>query len=100
MSYRSEVTEVLLRILGKGVLRIRTLGWAGLADQCAIEADHLHNLPPLIIKPNLQEVIYYFNASRVDFIRRVPDANDFESDWARLAALIQEMSRLPNSDLL
>jgi hypothetical protein len=40
-----ELRAVLLNILTTGLLRIRAYGWNGQVDLCALEADHLHNLP-------------------------------------------------------
>jgi hypothetical protein len=37
-----------MQILRIGLLRIRAFGEEGLADRCAIEADHLHNLPEIV----------------------------------------------------
>ena len=51
MSNNEELDGILLEILREGLLRIRGRGWDGRPDQCAIEADHLRNLPELIRNP-------------------------------------------------
>ncbi len=48
MNCPPEVAEILLEILQNGLLRIRMLGWSDAGHRCAIEADHLHNLPHLL----------------------------------------------------
>jgi len=48
MTCPTEIAEILTEILRTGLLRIRALGWSGNAERCAIEADHLHNVPDLL----------------------------------------------------
>src|SRR5207248_763300 len=40
-----EIVEIVAHILQVGLVRIRALGWQNNAGRCAVEADHLHNLP-------------------------------------------------------
>jgi hypothetical protein len=96
MTEQSELTEVLLRILRKGILRIRGYAWAGSADLCAIEADHIHNLPSLISNPTLPLLSYYFDVSRVAFIEQARGTSGFEVDWNRLGILLSEMRQNSN----
>jgi hypothetical protein len=88
MAGQSELNEILLRILRNGILRARAQGWAGRSDLSAIEVDHIHNLPSLMLNPNLQELRYYFDVSRVDFVKRAEDVTDFEADWKSLAGFL------------
>jgi hypothetical protein len=92
----SELKTALLNVLRKGILRIRALGFDGLADQCAVEADHLHNLPALVLKPTLPEMSYYFDVTRIDFMNRARDTREFDADWAQLKSILSEMRRRPN----
>ena len=96
MTEQSELTEVLLRILRYGIIRIRMYGWAGSADLCAIEADHIHNLPSLISNPTLPLLSYYFDVSRVAFIEQARGTSGFEVDWNRLGILLSEMRQNSN----
>src|SRR4051794_35947663 len=48
MSCPPEIAAVVLELMETGLLRIRSLGWSGQADRCAIEAAHIHNLPGLL----------------------------------------------------
>lgn len=43
------IEELLLKIIEVGLLRIRVLGFDGRARECAVEADHLHNIPTAIM---------------------------------------------------
>jgi hypothetical protein len=55
----NEIEAQLLKILSHGLLRIRALGYEGNAKACAIEADHLHNLPSLITNFESERLSYY-----------------------------------------
>jgi hypothetical protein len=55
----AEIETQLLKILSQGLLRIRAYGFEGQAHKCAIEADHLHNLPGLIANMEFERLSYY-----------------------------------------
>jgi len=78
------IAEIVCEILRTGLLRIRVLSDA---DRCALEADHLHNLPGLLAdyKPELLE--YYWRVERACFIERSTpeEAAGFEALWKSLA---------------
>ena len=82
-----EILETLTDILCTGLLRIRALGWSQNAARCAVEADHLHNLPALLAdyKPELLE--FYWRVERAAFIRQssLDDVTGFEPLWNALA---------------
>jgi hypothetical protein len=82
-----EVAEIVCEILRTGLLRIRALGWDRNPGRCAIEADHLHNLPALIASFDPQRLEYYWDAERVAFIKqsRPEDIAAFEPLWQGLA---------------
>lgn len=92
MAGQSELSEILVRIIRTGIFRARAQGWTGRADMCAIEADHIHNLPSLILNLNPRELEYYFYVSRVDFISRAGDTTEFEADWKLLDGFIPRKS--------
>src|SRR5437867_2363694 len=79
-----EIAEIVCEILRTGLLRIRALGDA---RRCALEADHLHNLPGLLAdyKPGLLDT--YWRVERLAFIERsMPeDVQAFEPLWQVLA---------------
>jgi hypothetical protein len=68
-------------------LRIRALGWSEMSARCAVEADHLHNLPALLAdyEPKLLE--FYWRVERVAFIKQSSpeEAAGFEPLWIALA---------------
>lgn len=90
-----EIAAVITEILATGLLRIRALGWSGDAARCAVEADHLHNLPTLLhdFKPEL--LAYYWNAERAAFIERSSDedAKIFQPHWNALSAFVALKNR-------
>jgi hypothetical protein len=79
--------EIVCDILRMGLLRIRALDWNQNPGRCAVEADHLHNLPGLLssFKPELLD--YYWNIERISFIQQSSrdDVAGFEPLWQSLA---------------
>jgi hypothetical protein len=94
LSREEEIRDILLKILRTGILSARAAGWSNRADRCAIEADHVHNLPNLIRDLQLDLLIYYFEIERPDYIKQGGDRKQFESEWQRLGEIIDEM-RVP-----
>ena len=86
MTPSTDATKVVLEILQLGTLRIRSLGWAGDARRCAIEADHLHNLPALLLSPSSALLSYYWEAEKPAF----EDASD-DADLAMFRPLWDEL---------
>lgn len=84
-----ELKSVLLDLLRVGLLRIRAYGSDGDAEKCAIEADHLHNLPGLARNPRVELLSYYWNVERAEFIKRAGDLEQFEKYWKRLRELLE-----------
>jgi hypothetical protein len=91
MTSEEDVRRLLLNLLRTGLLRIRAFAWEDQADRCAIEADHIHNLPDLVRSPRLELLVYYFDHERHAFMTRVPDSDAFEPDWLRLGEIIKEL---------
>jgi len=89
----TEIRTILLNILRIGLHRIRTLGMDGAAEQCSVEADHLHNLPELVQSPRPELVSYYYNVERAGFLRCTRlNADEFMPEWERLGKLVGTMS--------
>jgi hypothetical protein len=86
MSCPPEIAEILLEMLGRGLVKIRVLGWDGQADRCAVEADHLHNLPRLLAEYLPEGLLYYWDVERVSYIRNTPPEHlpVWESFWGQL----------------
>src|SRR5947208_2645496 len=81
-----EIAEILCEILRVGLLRIRALGCDRNPERCAIEADHLHNLPALIASFDPDRLAYYWDAEREAFLRhsKPEDTSVFEALWKAL----------------
>ncbi len=91
MQCPAEIAEIITEILTTGLLRIRALGWSGTnAERCAVEADHLHNLPALLsdFKPEL--LAYYWDAERISFMQQSSpdDVEGFEPLWDSLSGFV------------
>lgn len=92
-----ERQRAYLRILYLGLLAIRDAGSEGKAKLCAIEADHLHNLPSLVYEPNLTRHHYYISPERKGYIEKLGEHGDaayaerqlrlYEGPWKVLMTL-------------
>ena len=87
MKCPDEIAEILLEILTRGLLAVRAAGWQKNPVRCAIEADHLHNLPALIATYSPDRLRYYWEAERISFMHQssTDDLHAFEPLWNRLA---------------
>jgi hypothetical protein len=72
MNCSPEVSQLLLEILSTGLLRIRAFGWSGNAARCAIEADHIHNVPDLLAHFSTELLAFYWDISRTSYINETP----------------------------
>jgi hypothetical protein len=96
----AEIAEILLEILGTGLLRIRAWGWDGRVDRCAHDADHIHNLPRLLADDRPELLLYYWDVERAGYIQDAPPEGlaAWEPLWRRLephVAAIRSSTRLP-----
>jgi hypothetical protein len=85
-----EIQEILLEILARGLLRIRAFAWAGRSQDCALEADHLHNLPGLVSQVERRELFSYYELARPEFLKRATKATEFEPYWQRIREILDE----------
>lgn len=86
MECHPEVVEILSEILRTGLLKTRASGWSGDARRCAIEADHLHNLPVLLVNFKEDGLQYYWDFERPSYVSQVgaDQVVAFEDLWRRL----------------
>jgi hypothetical protein len=93
MNCPSEVAAVLLDILEMGILRVRAVGWSGDPARCAIEADHIHNLPRLLSDYSPERLRYYWVAERPGFVAQTHSQGlkSFEPLWQRLGELMEKL---------
>jgi hypothetical protein len=85
-----EIAAVLLQILGQGILRARAAAWSGDSRRCAIEADHIHNLPDLLRNYSTERLQYYWEMERPSFLAAAGSgANfDFEPLWQKIGETV------------
>jgi hypothetical protein len=89
-----EISEIVLKILETGLLRIRSLAWSGQANRCAIEADHIHNLPDLLADFSHERLSYYWNVERPSYIAQGSEEqiSEWETIWQRLQPHVDHMN--------
>lgn len=75
MTCPSDVARVILQILQVAVLRMRVGGWSGDGSRCAVEADHVHNLPALLLNYSDELLQFYWQVERLSFIKRCQPAD-------------------------
>jgi len=87
----AEIADILLSILQTGIVRIRALAWQGRTDLCAIESDHIHNIPNLIMNYSPEKLFYYWDIERPDYIRQVATepSDGWDALWRRLGQEIE-----------
>ena len=97
MGYSSSDKEILrdalLSILREGLLRARARGWDGHAGMCAIEADHLHNIPELIRALDPESLRYYYEVERTCFLELATHTEGFEPDWRTIEPFVNRTER-------
>lgn len=86
MAIHPGAARIILEIIGQGLLRIRAAGWAGDSDRCAIEADHLHNLPDLLRNYSPALLKSYWEAQRHSYM-----SQSTEADYAVFTPLWNEL---------
>ena len=89
MNCPPEIATIVLEILARGLLRARAAAWAGNAERCAVEVDHVHNLPSLLDKYCPEFLTYYWEVERPSFIARLSttEVAEWEPLWQRLHPL-------------
>lgn len=92
----SERDQIYACILEQGLLRLRDSALLGLIEYCAIEAEHLHNLPSLLGESNERRHEYYFEKERPFYLERVDRSvpgieftlRRYEECWQQLSELL------------
>src|SRR5262245_19997710 len=67
----TERDTIYAQILHHGLLRIRDAAGLGHLQYCAVESEHLHNIPSLIGETNEARHTYYFCQERTYYLERV-----------------------------
>ena len=93
MTCPDEIAQILLEILGIGIVRIRGWAYAGELDRCANEADHLHNLPFLLASYRPELLDFYLDVERPTYLSHGGDSARYEVLWRKLLDLRKQTSR-------
>ncbi|MES2791109.1 MAG: hypothetical protein V4719_15960 [Planctomycetota bacterium] len=88
-----EEREALLRILQHSITLIRAFGWQKRPDQCANEADHIQNIPSMLMYSTLDRLKYYMDIEVRLYVLKAGDwSTDYEPFWAVLRSRILSLS--------
>ena len=68
MNCPPEIADIITRLIEAGILRIRAAAWAGDSARCAVEADHIHNLPGLLTNFSSETLRYYWEVEMPAFL--------------------------------
>lgn len=91
----TERDAIYIQILHYGLLRIRDSAALGYLPYCAVESEHLHNIPSLIGETNEHRHVYYYDQERALYLehldRSIPGLDftlcRYEELWNRLGQL-------------
>lgn len=77
--------QIYLEILELGILSFRMAAMQGDSAKCVIEADHIHNIPRLLLNDDPVGDAYYLKTERPSFQRDAPDGiSRFHALWQAL----------------
>ena len=98
MNCPPEVLGPILKIIEIGIIHIRSFGWDGNAARCALEADHIHNLPGLLISYSPEVLKYYLDVEQPIFIKNTAGVSigDFKPYWKALDDFAKCQQQSPN----
>jgi len=94
-----EVRETILEIIEVACLNIRVAGWGNHADYCAMEADHIHNLPSLLQKFRIEELRWYLDLQRNNYLHLLQEhcpeykGQSYDALWKKLEEALQKLER-------
>jgi hypothetical protein len=93
MNCPPELVDTLLSLVHIGILRIRSLAWEGNTELSGIEADHIHNLPNLIVDYSPDKLAYYWNVERPEYIKQVSEdrLEGWEPVWQQLSEKVEAL---------
>ena len=82
------IASIVLQIIRDGILCARFRGWKNDARGAVLEANHVHNLPGLLLNFSEDKLEYYWEAERFDYIEAHLQLGNprtgFESLWEQL----------------
>jgi hypothetical protein len=94
MSCPHEIAEIILEILSLGLLEVRYLAWTEDATRCGAEADHIHNLPALLLRYSPELLVHYWEVERVSYMSLVSADRlaVWEPLWRRLQTHVETLA--------
>ena len=109
MKCPDDIAPTIIELISTAVIRVRAAGWSGDAELCAIEADHVHNLPGLLLNFSFELLGFYWRVERESFRRAATDlaartgtAADFrvfEKTWTSLEQRLNQELRMVDSQI-
>jgi hypothetical protein len=88
MECPDELLDALAEVLTTAILRIRAAAYQNDSARCAVEADHVeadhvHNLPALLRRCDIDGVRFYWNTERTAFVEQSTgvDTAAFQTAW-------------------
>jgi hypothetical protein len=92
----NEIVGPIVEIIGNGIGHARMYAWAGDAAQSAIESDHVHTLPWLLLKYTPEGLRHYLEVMRPGYLKysKKEASSMFQLHWDRL----DEFRRRATSD--
>ena len=93
MTCPPDLAAILLEIVAQGILWARAAGWAGDANRCAAEADHIHNLPSLLANYSPDLLQFYWTVERPAFMATcsAQELRSWEPLWERLRSHMENL---------
>jgi hypothetical protein len=84
-----EVVDVYLEILRGALLQIRVMGAQGMAEKCAIEANHVHNVPRFLATGSRGAEEYYWRIERKQYLEEMglKEHSFYDPLWNKLRRL-------------
>lgn len=88
-----KIAGCLSRIVSLALVNVRGFGLTqGDAKRCAIEADHVHNLPGVMANFSVGALRYYLDVARPEYVRQVTKEKGtlsmFQPLWDELEAYL------------
>lgn len=91
----TERDAIYVQILHHGLSRIRDYAALGHLQYCAVESEHLHNIPSLIGETNEHRHVYYFSKERAHYLENVDRSiPGLDFTLSRYAELWTRLSKL------
>lgn len=91
----SEVKTAVANILKQALLRIRIEASVASNKSCEIEADHVHNLPDLLINYSDELLKFYYDIERTSYLRECKEnyPSQYDGDWNTLARRLNKLNK-------